>query len=196
MNTSPADNTDVDVDGRGWRLVRSFATWSPPLVAIVVVSTSAAAVEQFGLMLTAAAATYAWLLAALFVVYLRRTARQAGKMQFTTRQMLLFVTCVSIVLSVLTTNWPLRFRFELSRGAVEAIANRVEQGGQKMGPQRAGLLYLKSAEVNGAGQACLWTDLAPGGNSGFVRCRPGDRPKLNLWSSIAIDERWYFVAED
>lgn len=180
-----------------WPVVRSFATWSPPAVALVAVVASALALERSMLLLIIAAAVYAWLLSALYVVYLRRVSRKAGRLQFTTRQLMILVTSLSVVLSVPTSNWPLRLRFELSRGAAESMADRVEESGRFSGPERAGLWFFEGAEINRAGQACLWTELRPGGNRGFVRCRPGDDgPKLNLWSSIPIDGRWFYVAED
>jgi hypothetical protein len=82
----------------------------------------------------------------------------------------------------------------MSRGAFDAIAQRV-RAGEQMKPQRIGLVTIRKAEVYYNGIVCLWTDLNPSGYTGFVQCAPDSMP-FNLWSMIRLDARWQFISED
>jgi hypothetical protein len=100
-----------------------------------------------------------------------------------------------VVASVIFTDWPLRLSYVLSRPALQRLAQSVQEGQQPNGPVRIGLFVIRQAEVSRQGTICLWTEVDPSGNTGFVQCDAKNLP-LNLWSSIPLDEQWSFVAED
>jgi hypothetical protein len=89
-------------------------------------------------------------------------------------------------LSVVTTAWPLRLSFALTRPAFQRLAESVRAGQQTDAPVRIGLFVIKQTEVSRQGAVCLWTELDPGGNTGFVQCGANSVP-LNLWSRIQSD---------
>jgi len=175
---------------RWWTLLPTLA------LPVVAVAASGMAVERIFVWLLIGAAFYAWLLASLLVVKIRATQPGAGPWQMSLRRLLLNVTVACVVLSVLTTDWPLRLRFALSRSEIDALADRVQRGQSVELPRFAGLFWVRRAEANRSGQPCLWTHLAPGGNTGLVRCQANSQPTLNLASSLDLDGGWYLVAED
>jgi hypothetical protein len=102
---------------------------------------------------------------------------------------------LAAIASVMATAWPLRLSYLLSRPSLQRLGTAIDPGQRTDGPVRAGLFVVKRAEVSPQGRVCLWTELEPGGNTGFVRCGMNGLP-VNLWSSIQLDEQWYLVAED
>lgn len=175
---------------RAWSIAPTLA------LALATILASALALERIVVWLIVGGAIYAWALAALLRIQFRTTRPKVGPWQLSLRRMLLNVSVLCCVLSVLTTDWPLRARFDLSRGAIDAMADRVQQGRDVPLPAYAGLFRIRAAEANRAGQPCLWTRLQPGGNTGLVRCRANTKPELNLASSLDLGSGWYFVAED
>lgn len=175
---------------RWWTLLPTLA------LPVVAVAASAMAVERIFVWLTIGAAFYVWLLACLLGVKFRATQPGAGPWQMSLRRLLLNVTVACVVLSVLTTDWPLKLRFALSRSEIDALADRVQRGQNVDFPRYAGLFWVHRAEANRSGQPCLWTHMAPGGNTGLVRCHADTQPALNLASSLVLGEGWYLVAED
>ncbi len=163
---------------------------------VATILASAMAYERVVVWLIVGGAFYAWALVALLGIQFRTTRPKGGPWQLSLRRLLLNVSVLCCVLSVLTTDWPLRARFELSRTAVDTLADRVQQGEDVALPAYAGLFWVRSAEANRAGQPCLWTRLQPGGNTGLVRCRANTKPELNLASSLGLGSGWYLVAED
>lgn len=175
---------------RWWTLAPTLA------LPVVAVGASAMAWQRVLVWLMVGAAVYAWLLASLLGMKFRAAHPAAGPWQTSLRRLLLNVTVVCIVLSVLTTDWPLKLRFTLSRPEIDALADRVQSGQNVALPCYAGLFWVRGAEANRAGQPCLWTRLEPGGNTGLVRCRANTQPALNLASSLVLGDGWYLVAED
>ena len=104
--------------------------------------------------------------------------------------------CLSLILSVGVTCWPLRVSFALSRNAFEAVALRVRSGERVSTPSRIGLFRIRQAELSNGGVVCLWTDLDPAGHTGFVQCDQDKAVKFNLWSIIPLEDRWQFISED
>ena len=102
---------------------------------------------------------------------------------------------LALIASVMATAWPLRLSYLLSRPSLQRLGTAIDPGQRTDGPVRAGLFVVKRAEVSRQGRVCLWTELEPDGNTGFVRCGMNGLP-VNLWSSIQLDEQWYLVAED
>ena len=100
-----------------------------------------------------------------------------------------------IIASVAVTQWPLRITYSLSRSAFDSAARTIREGKELSVPQRVGLFVIRKAEVSHDGIVCLWTKPAPGGNTGFVQCKPSHVP-FNLWSIAKLDNEWQFIAED
>ena len=104
--------------------------------------------------------------------------------------------CLTLFISVPITHWPLRLAFKLSRPSFDRIANSLRAGSKFPQPVRVGFFRIKKAEVYKLnGKVCLWTDLDPGGKTGFTQCPPNYVP-FNLWSMIELDKDWQFVSED
>jgi hypothetical protein len=101
---------------------------------------------------------------------------------------------VMILASVAITHWPLRLSYAWSCAAFDDIARRV-RAGERIEAQRVGPFRILRAEVYFNGLVCLWTDLDPGGKTGFVQCPP-DNPPRNLWGIVRLDDRWQFISED
>ena len=102
---------------------------------------------------------------------------------------------LSLNLSVAATDWPLRASYAVSRGSLEAVAQRVRSGEQVTTPLRAGFFTVRRAEISRHGIVCLWTTPAPAGDTGFVQC-PSDRVPFNLYAMVSLDDRWQFISED
>ena len=102
---------------------------------------------------------------------------------------------LALIASVMATAWPLRLSYLLSRPSLQRLGMAIDAGQRPNGPIRVGLFVVKRAEVSRQGRVCLWTELEPDGNTGFIRCGVHGLP-ANLWSSIRLDEQWYLVAED
>jgi hypothetical protein len=175
---------------RWWTLVPTLA------LPVAAIAASAMAWQRMFVWLVIGAVFYGWLLAILLSMKFRPAQPAAGPWQMSLRRLLLNVTVFCVVLSVLTSDWPLRLRFALSRSQIEALADRVQNGQAVELPRYAGLFWVRDAEANRAGQPCLWTRLEPGGNTGLIRCRANTTPQLNLSSSLTLGEGWYLVAED
>lgn len=152
--------------------------------------------ERLLVWMTIGGAFYVWALVMLLGIKFSGARPAGGHWQMSLRRLLLNMTVVCCVLSVLTTDWPLRARFTLSRTAMDEVADRVQQGKDVQLPAYVGLFWVRAVEANRAGQPCLWTRLQPGGNTGLVRCRGAAEPALNLASSLGLGEGWYLVAED
>ncbi len=102
-------------------------------------------------------------------------------------------------LSMITTFWPLRVAFLVSRPALNRIADRVEAGEQIRRPEWAGLfLILKTKSGQNEGDLALIVDDDPSGKSGFVRLHApdGNSPLVNLDFDEVMDARWRFQFED
>jgi hypothetical protein len=102
---------------------------------------------------------------------------------------------LAVILSVAVTDWPLRVAYAWSRNSFDAVARRVRNGEVVATPWRAGLFTIRRAELSHHGIVCLWTKADPGGSTGFVECRR-DHVPFNLWSMVALDDRWQFISED
>ncbi|MFI5456748.1 MAG: hypothetical protein ACHRXM_14980 [Isosphaerales bacterium] len=106
-------------------------------------------------------------------------------------------------LPIMLTRWPLRLAFELSRPALERLADRVAAGQRLAAPEWAGIFYVVGSAVDPAsGNVGLIIDSAPTGRSGFVRVGRGifpDRirgPFYNLNVYERLGGRWSYQTED
>lgn len=105
------------------------------------------------------------------------------------------LACLALILSVVTTHWPVRAAYLVSRPSLDRLARDVRGGRQILAPTQAGLFTIRHAEMSQQGMVCLWVDPNPAGKMGFVQCRP-DSLSFNLWSRIHLDNRWQLIAED
>ncbi len=111
------------------------------------------------------------------------------------RQLFAGITTIAILLSVATSDWPLRAAYTLSRSSFDRVASQVDAGDHVNTPCWIGLFRIHKAEVHHNGVVCLWTDDDTAGPTGFVQYASDDLP-FNLWSHIRLDNRWQFIAED
>jgi len=106
-------------------------------------------------------------------------------------------------LTILLTHWPLRLAFQISRPAMERLADRVAAGRRLAAPEWAGIFYVVGSAVDPAsGNVGLIIDSDPTGRSGFVRVGGGispDRirgPFYNLNVYERLGGRWSYQNED
>jgi len=104
-------------------------------------------------------------------------------------------------LTMLLSHWPLRLAFQLSRPAMERLADRVAAGQSLTAPEWAGMFYVVDSAVDPAsGNVGLILD--PSVRSGFVRVGPGISPEQNLgpFYNLNVNEhlggRWSYQNED
>jgi hypothetical protein len=173
-------------------------------LTVAVVALGWTVADRAALYVFAFALVVAWALAASYLVKL--ASRHAPvRLQWSSRQLLVAVTCIAVIVSVLTRQWPFRLRFALSRSALEQATRRPELFGMNVSAQRAGLFTIRQAEVRTSGgqqYVCLWTDLGAMGYSGFVHLACNQTRDdfnlcdFNLWSELSLDDEWQFVVED
>lgn len=112
------------------------------------------------------------------------------------------IAALLIVFSVTVFNWPLRIGYAFSRPAFNEIAARVTAGETITTPRRVGWFHIEAITLPEHlfyyaedGIVCLWTEVHPHGNTGFVQTSPDNLP-FNLWSHFKLDNTWQFIAED
>ena len=101
----------------------------------------------------------------------------------------------TVLISTPATNWPLRAAYFASRRPFDQFAQEVRAGFEMTHPERAGMFWIARAEISRDDIVCLWIDMNPNGNTGFVQCSP-DYVPFNLWSMIELDDRWQYITED
>ncbi len=186
----------MNADHAGTSVARRWSRAPTLALPVVAVLASGIAWERMLAWLVIGASVYAWALFALLRMQLRWTEVARRPWQMSLRRLLLNISVLCCLLSVVTTDWPLRARFAFSRSSLDALADRVQRGDRLALPRTAGLFSIRAADSNREGQPCLWVRLAPGGNTGLVRCPPDKEPALNLAASLPLGEGWYLVSED
>lgn len=110
-------------------------------------------------------------------------------------ELLVGTTTIAVLLSVITTNWPLQYAYRISYAESEAVARRVAAGQQVATPCWIGVFRIETAEVYHNGVVCLWTNDAAAGPTGFVQYAADDLP-FNLANHFRLDDQWQFISED
>ena len=105
------------------------------------------------------------------------------------------ITAIAICISVWTSNWPVQARFSLSHSQFEVLAKHVENGSSVGVPVWVGSYRIQKIQIKESGAICFWTDLAPSGYTGIVRC-PEQKMDFNIWSHIPLVDDWRFIAQD
>ena len=160
------------------------------LLALAGVIVSATGVEQVGVVLLAIVLSANVITVGFLLVgYRRHTQRRILPALYAS------VLSLVVIISVAASHWPLRVSYALSRCSFDAVAQRVRNGEQVTTPMRAGLFTIQRAGLSRHDIVCLWTQLDPGGNTGFVQCRREYVP-FNLWSMVKLDDRWQYISED
>jgi len=160
------------------------------LLALAAILHSATGGEQVGVVLLAIVLSAAALIVSCLLVGYRRYTKRP-----VLSALIASVACLSVIILVAATYWPLRITYALSRDAFDSLAHRVRAGEQIAAPVRAGLFTIRRAELSHHGIVCLWTYPHPAGSTGFVQCRR-DYVPFNLWSLIRLDNHWQFISED
>jgi hypothetical protein len=113
--------------------------------------------------------------------------------------LLVAVSTAVTPLITLSTFWPLRVAFLVSRPALEHLADRVAAGQALTLPVRAGVYSIVGFATDpSTGNVALITDADPGGRSGFVRHRPGTPhgPFRSLWMGMRLSRTWAYEMEE
>ena len=99
------------------------------------------------------------------------------------------------LISIATTNWPLRVAYSVSRPSFDRVASQIRAGEAITTPCFVGMFRIQKAEINYTNTVCLWTDDDLAGHTGFVQCSPV-APPFNLWGHTGLDDSWQFITED
>jgi hypothetical protein len=108
----------------------------------------------------------------------------------------------SLPLTMISTLWPLRMAFLVSRPALNRLADRIAAGETLDRPEWAGLYRIVATRREPqSGNVALIIDDDPAGASGFVRLasrRPGaiSGPLANLNFDEFMDGKWRYQNED
>lgn len=112
------------------------------------------------------------------------------------RTLMVGVAALCVCLSIWTTNWPLKLRFQVSKSSFEKAVNKFEAGEQSEYPRMVGLfrvLKVKKKNKGNDGEAvCFY--VAKGDFQGVAFCQKEVR--FNIWSHIEFDDRWHYIIED
>ncbi len=101
---------------------------------------------------------------------------------------------VSFVLSIWTTDWPLRLAFFIAKPKLEMLVEKHQSDLPIPEECSAGTLRVKKIESNGS-DLCFWTTYGFD-QCGFVK-RTGEPYNYdNLRLSIDLGDSWFFVVDD
>ena len=113
----------------------------------------------------------------------------------TLRQWFIGITVLSVLLTVPTSNWPLRAVYAISRPSLDQAAERLRAGETLATPRFIGMVFVREAKLKQGRIVCLWTDPSPSGPVGFVQTTPDDLP-FNIATHMRLDDSWQFISED
>jgi len=103
-------------------------------------------------------------------------------------------------LVTVTTLWPLRLAFLVSRPSLDLLANQVAAGQNVTFPQRAGVYWFVGSMIDpSSGNVSLMIDPNPGGPTGFVRMGPqrdGAGPFSASGLGVDLGWGWEYRQED
>ena len=112
----------------------------------------------------------------------------------TTRSLLVGIAMVSFVLSIWTTDWPLRLTFLFAKPKLELLVEKHQNNLPIPNEYSAGTLRVKKIESNGS-DLCFWTTYGFD-QCGFVK-RTGEAYTCgNLRLNIDLGDSWFFVVDD
>lgn len=103
--------------------------------------------------------------------------------------------CVS--LSVWTTDWPLKLRFQLSKSSFEKVLNDFQDGEEIEVPRMVGLYRVTKVThiYKGTEREAFKFHLNSIGDfHGFAFCP--DKVSFNIWTHIPMDDQWHFLIVD
>lgn len=140
----------------------------------------------------------------------RREVASGDWPRWSLRQMFAVIACLALILSALIHQTPFLARFALARHAIDRLAEHLELGQRLEHPCLAGTFLIRQAEIrppkvdqarkdelpslNSHKRVYLWTDLSPGGRSGFAQNIPQNDSRY--FTQVRLDDRWWFVVED
>ena len=176
--------------------MKRFLTWStivlPPtlLILLSLKPLEIVSIRFFGFV---AAAFLAVFIMALTVIPILQSQKRFRRQ---------VAASLIMVVSITVFNWPLRIAYAFSRPAFDRVAEQVMARETIETPRRIGWFRIERIDVSGSATndigyeaPCLWTDIHPYGNTGFVQAIPNNL-RFNLWSHFRLDETWQFIAED
>lgn len=137
----------------------------------------------------------AWCFYALIDMALQDAKGPVEPPRWTLRQMLTLTACIAVMVGAVVNHWPLRLRFAVSRPQLDQFADQLAAGERLSTPRAVGLFMIRKAEMR-RGLPCLWTNPAPSGYTGFVRCTPSQAERFNLFFTESMNDRWQLVIED
>ena len=104
---------------------------------------------------------------------------------------------LALIVSVAATEWPLRLSYAYAKPGLNALASKVEKNQKIDLPVQLGLIRIVKVDISPSEVVCLWTDLNPGGRTGFVKTRSEYvESQFNIWWTRSMDNDWQFISED
>jgi hypothetical protein len=177
------------------------------LVTAIIALTSAMTGDRVVVWLIGIFATLGCLVANVIADYVKGVASE-WRPRWSLRGMLAVITCLAVI-SASLVQAPFQARFALSRDAINSLAERVMRGEHVETPCWTGTFLVRQVEIHTRSEqpprdgtqpadpnphVFLWTDLSPGGRTGFAR---GIVPNHGrYWLQRRLDDRWWFVVED
>lgn len=161
-----------------------------PLLALIVVFFSATGFNPVGTL---------WLVLCVAFVWAFGLLRSSAARDYLIRgrgHLVIQTICWLVVLAVLTTDWPLRVSFAVSRPELERLAVAINRGEPPKSPIRAGLFLVRDTGFNHKGWTCLWLDSNKNGRTGFAQGANIDTDTPYLSVGIPLGEGWALVVEE
>ncbi len=114
-------------------------------------------------------------------------------------QLALLLAWPVLLVSILSTSWPMRLSFAASTPALDLLAEQVATGQTPSLPTRAGAYFIRAVEtrpVDGGVAICLWTVPPQRQHVGFVQSPAGVTPHVNPWTHRQLSPRWHYFGAD
>lgn len=107
---------------------------------------------------------------------------------------LLAISTLGFVLSIWTTEWPLRTAFFFSKPALEVQVDVFNAGNESHESGFAGIIYVRSIEIHGD-EICCWTKNRFD-RAGFVKQNGTLDDFGDLRIKIPLGDSWFFIVDD
>jgi len=130
------------------------------------------------------------------VVQLRNSNRKAVFWIFSTdlKTLFLVTTVLCFCLSIWTTHWPMKLRFQLSKKSFVELVEQVELGEQVSVPRNVGFFRVNRIRRRQDGAFCFSVARDRGDFQGLAYCP--ERVSFNLWSQLPLGDKWYYIIVD
>ena len=110
------------------------------------------------------------------------------------RTLLFAMAVLCFCLSIWTTHWPIKLRFQLSKTAFHGLVEQVNAGEEISFPVTVGLYRIYRASKRDDGSLCFSVSNSKGDFQGVAYC--SDQVHFNIWTHIHLQGKWHYIVED